>query len=74
MATICKVFKNEELVGWQVKFRRVGAPTFTLSFSTYERAADYANENEWEYLRDPKKYLRIDRLEERRKREREKAK
>ena len=70
MATISKVFKSGNMVGWQVKIRRKGVPTFTLSFCTYDEAADWSNENEWEYIRNPKKYLNMDRLDARRGRER----
>ncbi|TRO46789.1 hypothetical protein E2P60_04565 [Candidatus Bathyarchaeota archaeon] len=71
MASIQRSFStslNSEF--WKVLIRRKGLPTFCLNFNTKEEAENWAKENEFEYIKNPKKYLLMDRLELKRERER----
>lgn len=74
MGTICKVFKNEKHISWQAKIRRVGIPSFSLSFNTYEQAADWLNENEEKYIYEHRELTKkTNRLELARKRKKERT-
>lgn len=75
MASIRKSFSTSSSSDfWKVVIRRKGLPTFCLNFNTKEEAEKWAKENEFEYIKNPKKYLLIDRLELRRERERKNLK
>lgn len=70
MGCVCKVYKGGNHIGYQARIVRVGLPKFTLSFLTYEQARDWLDANEESYIRNPSKYLgmnRIDALRDRRK-------
>lgn len=73
MATIRRVIKKGKQYGWQVKIRRVGVPSFTLVFVSYDEACEWAQEHEWQYVRNPDRYRDIDRLALRRERERKRG-
>lgn len=65
MGSVVKVFKNGKQVGWQSRICRVGVPKFTLSFCTYDEAADWLNENEERYINNSEQVIEeVDRLKE----------
>lgn len=63
MGSVVKVFKKDKFIGWQARICRVGIPKFTLSFCTYDEAADWLNENEEKYIYDQSVLNKIDRLD-----------
>lgn len=73
MASIVKIPLKSGSV-WQVRIVRVGLPKFTLTFSTYAEASEWADKHEEAYMRDPEAYLSINRLDKRRERERHRKK
>lgn len=42
---------------YQVQLRRIGFPSVTISFVTYEEALKWVEENEENYLKNPESYL-----------------
>lgn len=70
MATITSVWsQGKKTDGWKVQIRRKGLPTFCINFNTKEEAENWSKENEFKYIKNPEKYLKMDRLKLRRKRE-----
>ncbi len=69
MGSVVKVYKNKIHISWQARIVRVGIPTFTISFNTYDEAADWLNQNEKKYIHDHERCLkewnRLDLLRER---------
>ena len=64
MGSVVKVFKNKKQIGWQARICRVGLPKFTLSFCTYDEAADWINENEERYIYNHSQVMKeVDRLD-----------
>lgn len=65
MGSVVKVYKKGKHVSWQERILRVGIPSFTICFCTYDEAADWLNENEERYMNNPVRFLEeIDRLKE----------
>ena len=64
MGSVTKVYKNGKHIAWQARIVRVGIPTFTLSFCKYDEAADWLNENEENYINNPKSFKDFDRATE----------
>ncbi len=69
MGSVVKVYKNGKHIAWQARICRVGIPKFTLSFCSYDEAADWLNLNEEKYIENPKRILEeVNRLKELRQR------
>jgi hypothetical protein len=65
MGSIVKVYKNGKHVAWQARICRVGIPKFTLSFCTYDEAADWLSEYEEVYINNPSFIIEmVDRIKE----------
>ena len=64
MGCVTKVYKNGKHVAWQARIVRVGVPRFTLSFCSYDEAAEWLNENEEDYINNPELFQDLDRVKE----------
>ena len=74
MGSVVRVLKKGKYIGWQARICRVGIPKFTLSFCTYDEAADWLNENEEKYIYNPNFLIKkVDRLKEIRKRKKKRT-
>ncbi len=74
MGSVVKVLKKGKHIGWQARICRVGIPIFTLSFCTYDEAADWLNENEEKYIYNPNFLIKqVNRREESRKRKKKRT-
>lgn len=75
MATITEVWsQGRKTDKWKVQIRRKGLPVFCVNFNTKDEAIKWAEENEFEYIKNHKKFLEIDRLKLRRQREEKRSK
>jgi hypothetical protein len=68
MGCVCKVYKNGKHIAWQARIVRTGIPRFTLSFCTYDEAANWLDENEEDYINNLDLFKDLDRVKELRER------